>query len=611
MTPMASVWITSFKLEKRRIARYFSPPSLLLPILSLFAAPSFAQPVLTASFDRQKAVVGQTVSLRFLLEGSSDAEGFLPPDFSGFTVLNGPDTRMEVVVQHGRKVSTVTFVYLLRPERSGILRLGPASVKSDEGTVGSLPIFLHVSQTPASVIADDASGKSDPVAMATIREGLFMRLETAKTEVYVGEPILVTYRLYTRLNSESEVVKRPSFAGFGVVEVKRSDSSSPVEEVLDGQRFQSYVLRKVHLIPLREGLFELEPVVVRNRVSFGAPASHDEASSLSRLLDKLYPGSMSEESLQKTEVTLQSPSRTIRVRPLPPGAPADFSGAVGRFSLALELESDTIISGGKGLLRVAMEGSGNLPMIPPPRMEWPEGMAAYESELVEETDSDRKMLSGKRTWVFPFSPEGPGRFVIGSASMSAFDPSSGRYYPLIAEPVRVEVSASAGRPMDDQPTVVEPGGSLWKSSRPVLFIAALAVAAVFAALYHFIPRATSQAGKTVMTLADETIQAPLPFDVGRGLEAAERLLSEGRAADGCRALGRLLTGVAESRFGADASVGMDGFSGQLVGRGLAWSVAEEWADLLKGCEIEAYRPIADAESAGRLLERTRRLLGSV
>ncbi len=585
-------------------------PLLHIPLFLLPAIPSDAQSVLTASFDRQQAVIGETVSVRFILEGSSDSEGFLPPDFSGFTVLHGPDTRLEIITHKGRKVPTVTFAYLLRPEQTGILKLGSASVKSDDGTVGSLPIFLRVSQTPASKPANQAFPFSDPQVSAMIRKGLFVRLETDKTEVYVGEPLLVTYKLYTRLNSETEVVRRPTFAGFSVVEVQRSDSSSPVGEVVGGQSFQSYVLRKVHLIPLREGLYELEPIVVHNKVVLEDPAMPAGETSLTKLLSKLYPEAGYDQRLRKTEVTLQSPSRKIRVRPLPSKAPADFTGAVGRFTLTLDLDKDTLGMEETGRLRVVMEGSGNLPLAGHPPIEWPEGLEVFESQLVEDLEPTRTPLSGKRTLVIPFSSARPGLFAIQSASMSAFDPSTGRFYAIRSEPLAVTVKAAVSV-KDKSPSSDLVGGDGGPVSLPVLFVGAMAILASLAVLYLKPSKGRRARRGTRGPAEGVAARLPASYEVGPRLVAAERLLSEGRVADGCREIAGALAGLAESRFGVLASAGMDRFREELVLSGLAQTEAEEWADLLKSCEIEAYRPVAEAEVAVSLLNRTRRLMDAV
>jgi hypothetical protein len=47
-----------------------------------------------------------------------------------------------------------------------------------------------------------------------------LKLQTSKTSCYVGEPIVATYKLYTRLKSESKLSKTPSFNGFSVIDLQ-------------------------------------------------------------------------------------------------------------------------------------------------------------------------------------------------------------------------------------------------------------------------------------------------------------------------------------------------------------------------------------------------------
>lgn len=57
-----------------------------------------------------------------------------------------------------------------------------------------------------------------------IDRNLFIRVEADKTSCFVGEPVVATYKLYTRLKSESNIVKSPAFNGFSVVELQPPQS---------------------------------------------------------------------------------------------------------------------------------------------------------------------------------------------------------------------------------------------------------------------------------------------------------------------------------------------------------------------------------------------------
>ena len=74
---------------------------------------------------------------------------------------------------------------------------------------------------------------------------------------------------------------------------------------------------------------------------------------------------------------LESDSVFVDVRPLPTGAPPGFTGAVGRFEIAVEVNAATIGAGERALATVRISGEGNVEALPEP--DWPEIPAAGAS----------------------------------------------------------------------------------------------------------------------------------------------------------------------------------------------------------------------------------------
>src|SRR5215471_18577094 len=52
-----------------------------------------------------------------------------------------------------------------------------------------------------------------------IRKNVFVKVWANKTKAFEGEPVLVTYKLYTPLNSEARVSKQPAFNTCSVTEL--------------------------------------------------------------------------------------------------------------------------------------------------------------------------------------------------------------------------------------------------------------------------------------------------------------------------------------------------------------------------------------------------------
>ena len=74
----------------------------------------------------------------------------------------------------------------------------------------------------------------------------------------------------------------------------------------------------------------------------------------------------------------------ITVKELPAGAPASFTGAVGKFSMDASLSADQLAANSAGTFTVKITGQGNLPFIQAPKLTLP---ASFEQYNVKTTES--------------------------------------------------------------------------------------------------------------------------------------------------------------------------------------------------------------------------------
>src|SRR6185436_4607185 len=91
---------------------------------------------------------------------------------------------------------------------------------------------------------------------------------TSKNSCYVGEPLEVVYKLYSRLNANSQVMKRPSLTGFSVMEMVDSYDGKAEINKLNGRSYFTNLVRKVQLFPLQEGTYTLDPAEIESVVHF-------------------------------------------------------------------------------------------------------------------------------------------------------------------------------------------------------------------------------------------------------------------------------------------------------------------------------------------------------
>src|SRR5689334_14543168 len=97
-----------------------------------------------------------------------------------------------------------------------------------------------------------------------IKKNFFLRAEVTKTECFVGEPLMAVFKAYSRLDANSQVLRRPSLSGFSVVEMVDAYSNHPEVERYNGENYFVHLIRKVQLFPLQPGKFTIEPAEVES-----------------------------------------------------------------------------------------------------------------------------------------------------------------------------------------------------------------------------------------------------------------------------------------------------------------------------------------------------------
>ena len=145
---------------------------------------------------------------------------------------------------------------------------------------------------------------------------------------------------------------------------------------------------------------------------------------------------------------------SLEVKPLPSaGKPKDFSGAVGTFDLALEMDNldrDTIAAGEPLTVDVVVKGKGNLKTVKVPDLPTPDSFRTYDPKTEERFSASGSGFGGEKRWEFVLVPSAPGKYKLGPLSLSYFDPAKKSYVTAKAGPLTLNVggaTAVAGAPI--------------------------------------------------------------------------------------------------------------------------------------------------------------------
>ncbi len=314
-----------------------------------------------------------------------------------------------------------------------------------------------------------------------IRRNFFIKVDVSKTECFLGEPIVATYKLYARLRSDSRVTRHPSLNGFSVYDMIDPTDDRVSVEKLNGKNFSVHIIRKTQLIPLQAGDITLDPVELDNNIYFikaDANSTNGSGQGMGGLLDRLFEPELSGTPFSE-HIVLESKPVTIHVKPLPEaGKPPDFNGAVGKYSILASIDSREVDTGDAAILTVTVKGSGNLPVINAPVVSWPAGMESYDISSKEKIEKTIAPLSGSKIFTYHFITAKPGKYTLPPIQLSYFDPVSRNYKSVETGSLDIQVNAARKKKITKPPLVaektVEPNRTkyIWWSAAFLLLAAA-------------------------------------------------------------------------------------------------------------------------------------------
>ncbi|MDP4212795.1 MAG: BatD family protein [Bacteroidota bacterium] len=463
------------------------PVRCFLPLwLCLLMSPAMAQVSFTTVANTKDMGKSDYVQIQYSIENAQQIDHLEPPDFPDFTVVQGPSESTGTTIVNGAVSQNKSVSFVLQPKHPGKFTIQGATALVDGHPMRSGPVTINVRNVSSygnssqpnnfNPLPDPGWPSAEPqVDMETvikpgenvaekIRKNLFIRVDVSKKECYLGEPIVVTYKLYSRLQSESRVLKHPSLNGFSVYDMLDPSSDQSSVEKVNGKNFTVHVIRKAQLIALQSGDIVLDPVEIDNNIYFTKlEKAQSSKQGFGSLLDRLF-GQESQGTPFSQHLTLDSKPVTIHVKPLPEaGKPADFNGAVGRYSIGAALDSKEIHAGDAAILSLTVKGDGNLPMINAPVVEWPANMESYDVSSKENINKETAPLGGSKTYSYSFSCTKPGQYILPPVKLCYFDPSANAYKTVQSDPVHVQISPggkgkSSPVPVISIPTTLIAGG---------------------------------------------------------------------------------------------------------------------------------------------------------
>jgi hypothetical protein len=575
----------------------------------------------------QRVIVGQPFQLVFSV--NENAKDLRLPDVKGFEIIAGPYTSTSSSTSwvNGQMTSSkeVRYTYTLLPEKEGDYQIQAATIVVKKEKYYSNVLNIKV-------LPEDKSSQSQQSGNATqsgqIRqsqsitsENLFIRPIISRTKIKEQEAVVLTYRLYARVDvTNIQSPKFPDFKGFLVQEIDLPPERTMQPENYDGVNYYTYDLRKVLLFPQQVGQMTIEPmscdVIVRVRSTQQRPRS---------IFDDFF------DTYQEVSKTVTTSKLNISVDPLPQPKPTDFSGLVGKLSLATKVSATEVEANQPITITLKLQGSGNLKMLKNPALQFPQDFETYEPKSTNNFNTTDAGLSGSKTIEYLVIPRHDGDFIIPPTTISYFDITSDSYKVLSTEPInikvnkgnqsasnapvvnnfttqeKVEVLATDIRYISTSAPNIKPSQRIITGSMLFWLFYIISFVITLGLIILFRKQARDNANVALMRNRKANKVAR------RRLKVAERECKAGNKDTFYDEILKALWGYLSDKLSIPVSeLNKDNISLRLSQRGVADDIIQEFVKLLNDCEFERYAPISNKESAMRhTFETTEKLISNL
>jgi len=403
----------------------------ILTLLLFCTGSLFAQNVkFTASVSKSEVGTGEQFQVDFTI--NTNIEGFTPPNFSGFQVLSGPNMSQSMTSINGNTTVSNSYSYILMAVKEGEYTIGPAVTEVNGRKLSTNPIKIKVVKgRPVQQNNQAQNGQDNTVEQGNttdIGKSLFIRAVVDKTNVYQGEQLTLTYRLYTRLDIEQfQVDKLPDLTGFWNQDIKTLQVQPKAHlEMYKGERYEVADLKQTILFPEHSGNITIDPFLVTFIAKVKAP-SRD-------IMDQFF-GSFKEVKYQAKSIPV-----VIHVKPLPDaGKPDSFTGAVGSFKIDASIDKTELKANDALNYKVKVSGSGNIKLLKTLNTSFPADFEKYDPKITDTVNETESGVSGTRIYNYLLIPRHQGEYDIDGLKFSYFNPATNRYVSLSTKPFHIKV----------------------------------------------------------------------------------------------------------------------------------------------------------------------------
>ena len=391
--------------------------------------------------------VGRRIRVSYVAN-TQDVEDIQVGEFPGFNVVYGPSTSSSTSISmiNGKTTqsSSLTFTYTVLSTEEGKFTLPAAAIKVGGKTYKSGTSVIEV--LPSSVNAqgnnqqsqtnrqqnNGSSRQRNQVSASDIGgKELYMTVSASKRKIYEQEAVLLTYKLYTLVNIQQIAGEMPQLDGFHVQEVDSKAQMSLKYERVNGRNYGTAIWRQYVLFPQKTGKLKVPSITFDSQVEI-------QNTSMDPF-DVFFGGGSLSQIVKKSIV---APAIEIEVLPLPTPKPANFAGAVGKYTISGQLTPEQVNANDAATLRLTVSGQGNMKLMKAPKVNFPQDFEIYDPKVSDKTTNTSLGAKGNVVYDYVVVPRHGGKFNIAPVEFCYFDPEAQSYKTLKTDSFTIAVAKS-------------------------------------------------------------------------------------------------------------------------------------------------------------------------
>ena len=379
--------------------------------------------------------------------------------FPNFKVLSGPNTSQSAQMTNGNISSSFSYSYILQPTQKGTFTIPKVKAVVEDVEVEGKEIKIVVtdpvkqqprqsSQNPFDPFGNDPFAMdpffnrtppaqiSEEEVRKKVAENVFLKLELDKNNVYQGEKVTATLKLYFRADiKQFGLTKSPKFDGFWNKELPQKEQKAQHIETINGVRYNAVELVQYNLFPQKTGALKISAAEADMVVQIALQ------SNSRSIFDQFFGGqvySVVHKSISNAAV--------VNVKELPTaGKPENFSGAIGDFKYNVSISSKEGKTDEPITYIAKVSGTGNMDMLSIPAPKIDESFEVYEPQTVENFSEGDAGFSGTKQDEYTIMPTMPGAYKFEPTSFCFFNPAAAKYVTINSPEININITGEPSK----------------------------------------------------------------------------------------------------------------------------------------------------------------------